>query len=110
MKIIIVFAIVVISLLIFWRKGRENFQNAKPFVTLYYTNWCGHCKTMKPIWASVKNSLQSKIQFIEVDCDVIKSPKITGYPTIILSNKSGDYTYTGGPTYSNLYTWVLSHQ
>ena len=60
----------------------------------FYTEWCPHCKTAKPIWKNLKEDIGKKkingkkIHFIAVDCD--KDPttaekyKVEGYPTIKL--------------------------
>ena len=28
-------------------------------ITLYYANWCGHCKRFKPVWNSIKPILKA---------------------------------------------------
>ncbi len=79
-------------------------------ITFYYTNWCGHCKVMKPVWNEVKASVgwSSNIVFNESDEDKNKTPGITGYPTI--KKQSGIYTtqYSGGPDVAQLQAWILS--
>ena len=51
----------------------ENFTNANnnsdnKFV-LYYADWCGHCKTVLPIWEQLSNKYK--------DSSIIKIDKIT---------------------------------
>ena len=63
-------------------------------IYFFYTEWCPHCKTAKPIWNSLKNEYKDKsiknitINFIEVDCekDTASANKfnVEGYPTIKL--------------------------
>jgi thiol-disulfide isomerase/thioredoxin len=70
---------------------------------LFYTTWCPHCKTTKPIWEKLKNKVGNtgvngvKINFIEVDCDKDKDTankfKVEGYPTIkmVVNNQVIEY-------------------
>lgn len=72
--------------------GDENVNSADLY--FFYTEWCPHCKTAKPIWKNLKEDIGKKkingkkIHFIAVDCE--KDPttaekyKVEGYPTIKL--------------------------
>ncbi len=61
-------------------------------ITLYYAEWCGHCKRLKPIWDEFKkyvndNNLQISISEVEAK-QLEQEPediqnKITGFPTLI---------------------------
>ena len=76
-----------------------------PTATLYffYTNWCPHCKTARPIWNNFKKQIgtttvkNKNIDFVEIDCDkdakTAEKFKVEGYPTIILTydNKVIEY-------------------
>lgn len=52
----------------------------------FSANWCGPCKTLKPIWEDIKNNTKD-VEFEEIDID--KDPdlavefKITSIPTIV---------------------------
>ena len=73
--------------------------------TLYffYTEWCPHCKTARPIWDSFKEEIgdniikDKKIKFVEIDCEKNSQEadkfNVEGYPTIILvhGNKVIEY-------------------
>jgi len=79
-------------------------------VTLHYTNWCGACKLMKPVWARVKNALAgSNIKFEELDEDMAKTPGIAGYPTIILIDEFGHaHQYPFDANFERLRDWIIS--
>ena len=70
-------------------------------VTLYYADWCGHCKNFKPIWEGLKNVFnENNIKHEEYeeskDEEVMLRENIEAYPTIIIENDSGKYQYNGG--------------
>jgi thiol-disulfide isomerase/thioredoxin len=79
-------------------------------VTLHYTNWCGYCKQMKPVWEKVKvAAANSGIIFSEVDEDIAHTPGITGYPSIIMLNERGERSkYFGTADFDTLRNWVVS--
>lgn len=78
-------------------------------VTLHYTNWCGACKLMKPVWARVKVATAgSNIIFEEIDEDAAKTPGINGYPTIILIDEFGrTHEYPFGADFERLRNWIM---
>ncbi len=78
-------------------------------VTLHYTNWCGACKLMKPVWARVKVALAgSNITFAELDEDTAKTPGIDGYPTIILVDEFGHaHQYPYDADFERLRNWII---
>jgi thiol-disulfide isomerase/thioredoxin len=87
---------------------RERLANNRRRVYLHYTNWCGACKSMKPVWDQVKSSAGG-VTFIEVDEDKAKNEWVRGYPTIIMVNERGQrIQYDGGANYGTLLRWVLS--
>lgn len=34
----------------------------------FYAPWCGHCKTLAPVWVELANTLKGKTNIAEVDC------------------------------------------
>ena len=67
-------------------------------VTLYYTEWCPHCKEMMPEWVIYKTNYSSElydIAFAEVDCDKnsAETSDINDFPTIILTRGETKYFY-----------------
>lgn len=66
------------------------------WMVLYYAEWCGHCKDMKPEWQKVienfsnKKTNSNKVNVAEIESEHIKSllnkPEIKGFPTIKMYN------------------------
>jgi thiol-disulfide isomerase/thioredoxin len=69
------------------------------WMVLYYAEWCGHCKTMKPEWNKVvrnikkdnkSNDNKNNINIAEIESKHIGNledkPQIDGYPTIKMYN------------------------
>lgn len=78
-------------------------------VGLHYTNWCGYCKLMKPIWDQVKLNLAGyNVVFLENDEELAKTPGISSYPTIIRYYKGEARQYEGRADYDTLRSWILN--
>ena len=61
-------------------------------LVLFYADWCGHCKKIKPVWDETADEVNGdEIKMIKVNCgegtekdqEVMKKYSIEGYPTII---------------------------
>lgn len=82
----------------------------------FYTTWCPHCKTAKPIWNSFKTEIGDnlvngvKINFIEVDCDKDKGTSdkfdVKGFPTIKMVVGNKVIEYDAKPSKENLMEFV----
>jgi thiol-disulfide isomerase/thioredoxin len=85
-------------------------ENGKPTIVLYKTEWCGFCKSMKPVFEKVKtDSANTGIIFKIVDCDEVKVPFVNSYPTIIYTDTAGkSFKYSGRADYQQLLKFVLS--
>ena len=75
-------------------KFNKNFRNGN-WVVLYYANWCGHCKMIKPTWQSYVQSYglkNKKLNIAEVEDTYMGQLKhrdqIMGFPTIRMYNKA----------------------
>ena len=84
---------------------KDSTKNGKVF-TLFYANWCGHCKKMKPDWEAAAKQVnvngQKKMVMVDLgDKDDLaqeqlrKDYNIRGYPTILDlegGKQVGDYS------------------
>lgn len=95
----------------FVNKGEEdNVESADLY--FFYTDWCPHCKTAKPVWNDLQEDIGTKkvngktIHFIAVDCE--KDPetaekyKVEGYPTIKLVVGNQVIEYDAKPEFETL--------
>lgn len=61
-------------------------------LVLFYADWCGHCKKIKPVWEETSSEVNDEeLKMIKVNCGegtsadqkIMKKYSIDGYPTII---------------------------
>ena len=70
----------------------SNLLKDGEWMVLYYAEWCGHCKTMKPEWNKVVNKMKkhNNINIAEIESNHIdklsNKPTIQGFPTIKMYN------------------------
>ena len=71
------------------RKTFGDIIRTEPLVIVYFTaEWCGPCKSMKPVLKELVSEIGSKAKFLKLDVD--KNPEasrvygIQGVPTFIL--------------------------
>lgn len=84
-------------------------KTKKPFAIMYKASWCGHCKTMTPVWEQVR----SKILFLDVHTFTVDAApenadwvekinkslekgSIEGFPTFMFCDKKGNMTKMEG--------------
>jgi len=85
-------------------------------IYFFYTEWCPHCKTAKPVWADFKEQMNGKtvhgisLVFIEVDCDKDTATSdrfnVKGFPTIKLMKDKQIIEYDAKPSVENLIEFV----
>ncbi len=66
----------------------ETINSGMPTIVDCYTEWCGPCKMINPIFAKLAAEYDGKVKFIKVDLDIAPSIarhfKIMGVPTLML--------------------------
>ena len=85
-------------------------------IYFFYTTWCPHCKTAKPIWEDFKNEMKGetvngiKLNFFEIDCDKDTATsdkfKVKGFPTIKLVKGKQIIEYDAKPNKVTLIEFV----
>jgi thiol-disulfide isomerase/thioredoxin len=85
--------------------ANNNNNNSKPTMMLFHAKWCGHCKTLMPVWKKFKE--QANIDVIEYeadeDPDKMSENNVKGFPTIKCSTSGGDVKeYNGERTVAGL--------
>lgn len=105
----IIIALIIIVVVVA-KSHLESMVNPTRTVTLHYTNWCGACKNMKPVWSQVKIATAgSGIVFKEVDEAKAKTPGVDSYPTIYMLDERGRRSQYGlGPDFERLRNWVVA--
>ena len=120
MKLNILILVLIIGILTYFLcKNKENFgaSSRQPIcqkkyeLKMYYTDWCGHSRTMLPIFDSLKDTYLGKVEFVKHDCDDAESGKkqcsengIRFLPTLLYRQtpQSEPVKYSGGPNAENL--------
>ena len=60
---------------------------------MYYAPWCGHCKSLKPIWIQLSDHVQGSdvvIAKIDYTKDRMPSPEVQGFPTMYFYPREGE--------------------
>ena len=80
-------------------KKSESFQNpSEPTFTMYYADWCGHCKNAKPEFQKLVDkspmmiggkSCTIRMVSPEKEPDLAKGKPIKGFPTFLLETPDG---------------------
>jgi len=111
--------ILALVLLGYWYfKSSEGFEGSDTF-TLYYADWCPHCKTIKPVfseWSSKKsievNGKTVFLSMVEADAEPAKVSEagVKGYPTFMLKKADGtSVEFNGERSASGWESWLKSN-
>jgi thiol-disulfide isomerase/thioredoxin len=99
-----------------FNKSRQGIESVDLY--FFFTEWCPHCKTAKPIWFDFKKDMEGKkvngvsINFFEIDCDkdTETSDKfnVKGFPTIKMMKGNQIIEYDAKPSKETLHEFVKS--
>ena len=102
------------------RTSKRNKGN-KIIVCKIYANWCGHCQSLKPVWAELKNimSANKNVSMIEIEESEMKDKigklrnickkdiDVNGFPTIVkICGKANPEYYQGERSVDALREWI----
>lgn len=71
-------------------------KDKKPFVALFYADWCTYCKRFMPKYKILSEVYKSKYNFVMINVEepkyekVVKDYAISGFPTIYIIDPSID--------------------
>jgi len=109
------FLAVVVLAYYFAPMWREGFSGGASF-TLYYADWCPHCKSIKPVfseWSSKKtmevNGKTVSLEMVEADTDKAKvqAANVKGFPTFMLKKADGtSVEFSGDRSPSGWESWL----
>lgn len=90
----------------------DKFGSGNMVIGLHFTNWCGYCKQMKPVWQEVKASLKmegnSAVTMFENDEEETPTQGVDSYPTIIKYQEGKARRYRGRADYDELRKFILT--
>ncbi|KAJ6796138.1 protein disulfide isomerase-like 2-2 [Iris pallida] len=94
--------------------GQVVLDETKDVLVEFYAPWCGHCKSLAPIYEKVANAfrLEEDVVIANLDADNYKDLAekygVSGYPTLKFfpkSNKAGE-DYDGGRDLNDFVTFI----
>lgn len=84
-------------------------RKEKHFLAMFYTNWCGFCKKIKPLYSTVASETKNQHVLAAMDMEksdsvqIRKKFNITGFPTLLyFENGQPKYTFEGEHTKEGL--------
>lgn len=121
LKFLLLFLILIITIYIFLndeddvniikkKVKKKNIKKSEKKLILYWANWCGVCKMIKPNWNKAKKLLNKKypkLKIEEINCDNFDEKiafilengvkeSLEGIPTILLRDGINDLEYVKG--------------
>jgi thiol-disulfide isomerase/thioredoxin len=115
----VVVGLALVGLVVYALRSRsEGFSSGDTF-TLYYADWCPHCKAVKPVfsqWSSsgsvtVKDkTVVTKMVEADTSPDLVSKAGVKGFPTMILTKADGTTVeYKGDRSVSAWEEWLGSN-
>lgn len=82
----------------------------------FYAPWCGHCKTLAPIWDQLAEDLKDvkglRIAKFDATANEVEGLDIKGYPTLKFyhkGKKDAPVDFDGGRELENFKEWLKEH-
>jgi thiol-disulfide isomerase/thioredoxin len=108
--LILIVAFILILVFVTGIPGREGFTsygetNERGTFTMYYADWCPHCKTAKPMFKDFMgtgiiqvNGMPIRLRMVE-EKEITKGvdPEIKGYPSFLYTDAAGKTVEFDGP-------------
>jgi len=77
---------------------------------MFYAPWCGHCKTLKPVFDEVATQVAGKYVIAKVDCtvenDLCSQHNVRGYPTVAFFKNGNKKEFDGPRTTEGIISWL----
>lgn len=96
--------------------NKEVMESEKEWLVKFYAPWCGHCKTIAPLFEAAAKLLAGNpnIELGEFDStkNEVEGVSIKGYPTIYFYKKDktlDPLTLDGGRTTEDIVSWLKDH-
>mmetsp|Transcript_53209 Transcript_53209/g.164932 ORF Transcript_53209/g.164932 Transcript_53209/m.164932 type:complete len:270 (-) Transcript_53209:167-976(-) len=78
------------------RLGRAE---GSPWFVKFYAPWCGHCRSLEPVWEKLARRLEGKVHVARVDASrdslLMDEWGVDGFPTLQLVAEGRAHTYDG---------------
>ena len=96
------------------RSNINNRQTTGKWFVKFYAPWCGHCKSLAPVWEELSGRFQESenndVILAKVDCtkekEVCNRFKVTGYPSLKYFADRKMFTYKGSRSIDALYDFA----
>ena len=99
-------------------EGSMGETNSRGTFTLYYADWCPHCKTIQPIFKDFMGNGGVSVNGAYIKCKMVEEkqiqrgvdPEVKGYPTLLYSDAAGKIVEFNGPRTSDGFLEFLKQQ
>ena len=98
--------------------GSIGTTNSRGTFTLYYADWCPHCKTIKPMFQEFMGNGSVSVDGSPVKLKMVEEkqiqkgvdPPIQGYPSLLYSDAAGKIVEFNGPRTPDGFMQFLKQQ
>jgi len=89
---------------------QETITNNQFVLAMFYAPWCGHCKTLKPLFEEAALKTKGKYVLAKIDCTVeselCQEHGVRGYPTVAFFKDGNKREYDGPRTTEGIISWL----